>query len=115
MASFRPPFVSSDLRNLKKVIVNGVYKKIPPMYSPSLEKLIKMCLHVNQKERPSADDLLNCSEFRKYFEDPVFGASRCSSVQLIEKIRAPKKREFRIIKERLPKSRFSSEKSLGNS
>lgn len=35
-------------------------------------------------------------------------------MKMLEKIQAPKKREFRIIKDRLPRNRFSSEKSLTN-
>lgn len=33
---------------------------------------------------------------------------------MLDKILAPKKREFRIIKDRLPRNRFNSEKNLGN-
>ena len=33
MATFRPPFVSSDMRNLKKMIVAGAVKRISTSYS----------------------------------------------------------------------------------
>lgn len=37
LASFRPPFVSNDMKNLKRAIISGVYKRIPLNYSNELE------------------------------------------------------------------------------
>ena len=37
------------------------------------------------------------------------------SFRLIDKIQAPRKREFRIIKDRLPRNKFSVEKIIDNS
>ena len=36
MATFKPPFVSNDLRSLKRAIVAGIVKKIPNTYSSEL-------------------------------------------------------------------------------
>lgn len=33
MVTFKPPFVANDMKNLKKMIVSGVYKRIPTLYS----------------------------------------------------------------------------------
>lgn len=33
MATFRPPFVSTDMRSLKRTIIAGIVKKIPANYS----------------------------------------------------------------------------------
>lgn len=33
MAGLKPPFVSPDLKSLKKTIISGVYKRIPAVYS----------------------------------------------------------------------------------
>jgi hypothetical protein len=37
LASLKPPFVSTDMRNLKRVIISGVYKRIPLNYTDELE------------------------------------------------------------------------------
>jgi len=36
MAAQRPPFVSADLKSLKRAIIGGVYKRIPIQYSMEL-------------------------------------------------------------------------------
>jgi hypothetical protein len=36
MVTFKPPFVASDMKNLKRMIVSGVYKRIPSEYSEEL-------------------------------------------------------------------------------
>jgi len=36
MAAQRPPFVSHDLKSLKKTIIGGIYKRIPIQYSNDL-------------------------------------------------------------------------------
>ena len=36
LASLRPPFMSADLRSLKKTIISGSYKRIPLQYSNEL-------------------------------------------------------------------------------
>ena len=71
-----------------------------------------MCLRVNPRERPSADALLEHLEVNKHFN--TITDSTSSSFKILEKIQAPKKREFRIIKERLPRSRFPLEKKTSN-
>lgn len=58
MAALRPPFVSHDLKSLKKAIISGVYKRIPIQYSADLENFIRLCLKVDPKERLSASELL---------------------------------------------------------
>ena len=49
MASQRPPFVSHDLKSLKRSIIAGVYKRIPVQYSIDLENFIRLCLKVDPK------------------------------------------------------------------
>ena len=58
MAALKPPFVSHDLKSLKKTIISGLYKRIPTNYSDDLENLIRLCLKVDPKERPSATELI---------------------------------------------------------
>lgn len=112
MATFRPPFVSNDMRSLKRSIVAGIVKKIPTNYSSELESFIRKCLRVDAKERPSAEELLKDCHFEKMQEEE--GSMR-GSFKLIEKIQAPRKRDFRIIKDRLPRNKFSVDKIIDNS
>lgn len=58
MAAQRPPFVSHDLKSLKKTIMSGVYKRVPIQYSNDLENFIRLCLKVDPKDRPTAGELL---------------------------------------------------------
>ena len=46
--------------------MSGAYKKIPSSYSPELDALIKMCLRVDPKDRPSAEEILQDEMFEKY-------------------------------------------------
>jgi len=54
MASFRPPFMANDIQGLRKKIVAGHFDRIPSFYSEELESLIRLCLTINTRERPSA-------------------------------------------------------------
>lgn len=55
LAALRPPFVSNDMKNLKRAIISGVYKRIPSNYSNELEDFIRMCMKVDPTNRPSAE------------------------------------------------------------
>ena len=65
MASLRPPFVSHDLKSLKRNIISGVYKRIPVQYSNDLENFIRLCLKVDPRDRLSANDLLENDLLKK--------------------------------------------------
>ena len=59
------------MKNLKRIIVSGVYRRIPLNYSDELEEFIRMCLRVDPTNRPSATDLLKNSEFNKSIENSM--------------------------------------------
>lgn len=58
MASLKPPFISPDIKSLKKTIMSGIYKRIPLTYSNDLENFIRLCLKTDPKDRLSATGLL---------------------------------------------------------
>ena len=58
MAAHKPPFMSHDLKSLKRTIISGVYKRIPSTYSSDLESFIRLCIKVDPKDRLSANALL---------------------------------------------------------
>lgn len=118
LAALKPPFVSHDLKSLKKTIISGVYKRLPSSYSDDLEAFIRLCLKVDPKERLSANDLLeNELLLRRAGKDMKEGGKETlidSGLQgstmtrrlLLEKILPPRRRDFRNINERLPKNKF---------
>lgn len=73
-----------------------------------------MCLKVDPKDRLSANDLLDNELLRRrnslkqeLANDSVnFNASGSYSKKMIQKINIPKKRDFKMIKDMLPKNRF---------
>ena len=116
MAAQKPPFTSHDLKSLKRTIISGVFKRIPSGYSADLDNFIRLCLRVDPKDRLSAGALLEHDLMKKRFasmdENTIDQSlSGSSSRRLLEKITAPRKREFRIIKDRLPKNRFETSAS----
>jgi NIMA (never in mitosis gene a)-related kinase len=114
MAALRPPFVSHDLKSLKRSIISGVYKRIPIQYSNDLENFIRLCLRVDPRDRMNASELLENELIKKRHllkeqlvnDSVTLNSSGSYSRKLIGKINLPKRRDFRNIKEMLPKHRF---------
>jgi NIMA (never in mitosis gene a)-related kinase 1/4/5 len=112
MAALKPPFVSHDLKSLKKTIISGVYKRIPTHYSDDLEALIRLCLKVDPKDRPAAAELLENDLLRRRAgHSQGMSESACLNSSLtrkllLEKIVPPRRKDFRNINERLPKHKF---------
>ena len=73
-----------------------------------------MCLNVDPNTRSSAEELLKASSFLQMKESNQILENK-SSFQLFERINVPRKKDFRIIKDRLPKNRFSVDKIMTNS
>ena len=98
MAAQKPPFVSHDLKSLKRSIISGVCKRIPIHYSADLDAFIRLCLKVDAKERLTAHAMLDHELLMKRHqpieEVNIEAASlngSCSR-KLLEKILAPRKR-----------------------
>ena len=53
-AALRPPFLAKDFPSLSKKINQGHIDPIPHCYSARLSEVIKACLCVSFKDRPSA-------------------------------------------------------------
>lgn len=116
LAALKPPFVSHDLKSLKKTIISGVYKRLPAPYSDDLEAFIRLCLKVDPKDRLSASDLLdNELLLRRVGKEVVvkeglaesgLQSSTMTRRLLLEKILPPRRKDFRNINERLPKHKF---------
>ena len=93
-AALRPPFLASDIPSLSKKITSGHFDSIPSMYSQRMEDIIRWCLKVNHRERPSAADIMRDNVF-KYMHDTEEG-----SVNLLSTIRCP--RVLKMLQQKLP-------------
>ena len=58
MISLRPPFKAETMDGLYHKIMKGKYQKIPEKYSQDLNEVLKLMLKVDEKERPSCEELL---------------------------------------------------------
>ena len=58
-AALRVPFEAGSLPQLYKKITQGIINKIPSVYSEDLYNIIKLCLKIDPKTRPSVQELLN--------------------------------------------------------
>lgn len=113
MASLRPPFVSHDLKSLKRNIISGVYKRIPVQYSNDLENFIRLCLKVDPRDRLSANELLENDLLKKrnnlkdqLVNDSInLSSSGSYSCKMIGKINI-RRRDLKNLKDMLPKNRF---------
>ena len=63
ICTFRPPFMAKDFPGLMKRVTSGYYDPIPSRYSKKLSMLIRRCLTVDYRKRPSAGDLLDMDVF----------------------------------------------------
>jgi NIMA (never in mitosis gene a)-related kinase len=59
MAALKVPFEASTLPDLYKKITQGIISKIPSSYSDDLYAVIKLCLKVDPRQRPTIEELLN--------------------------------------------------------
>lgn len=108
-AALRPPFLANDFPSLMKKVNSGYCDPIPVVYSKRLSDVIKSCLRVNPRERPSPADLMMDSVFQ-YMQGSEEG-----SVSLLNTIRCP--RVLKLIQQKLPegKSLKKNESYLKNS
>jgi len=58
MAALEQPFKASSIGELGEKIKLGVFKRINQSYSDDLQRLIKMCLEVDPKNRPNVNQIL---------------------------------------------------------
>lgn len=63
LTAFHPPFMAKDFPALMKRVTAGYYDPVPSKYSKKLSMLIRRCLTVDFKKRPSASDLLDMDIF----------------------------------------------------
>ena len=53
-----PPFRATSMSGLSQKVIRGIYDPIPSTYSSELRNVVKACLQVNHKLRPSCSKIL---------------------------------------------------------
>ena len=101
-AALRPPFTANDFPSLSKKVNIGSYDQIPAIYSKRLSDVIKSCLKVNFRERPTASEIMADTIFQ-YMHSTEEG-----SVNLLNTIRCP--RILKMIKQKLPETKALGKK-----
>jgi len=69
MICLRPPFPSKNVIDLCSKILKGEYKKIPDFYSKELNWLVMHMINLNENERLSCDEILECEIVKKYMDE----------------------------------------------
>lgn len=69
MAMLRPPFKSSSVEELYKLVKRGQYPPITSKYSKALKTFVSKCLQTNFKKRPDVKKLLESEDIRKQLKE----------------------------------------------
>jgi len=104
LASLKPPFRSVDMKSLYKIVIAGKYDNIPSHFSTDLSNLIKQCLQVNPKQRPSTSEMLSNNNT---IINTIKGMNFYQKVQkndLLETIKMP--RNLKKLNDILPKAKY---------
>ena len=72
MAVLKTPFRGASMKQLYNKVMKGIYPSLPNRYSDDLKKIIKKILVVNPKNRPSANNLLNCDIIKRKINEYNF-------------------------------------------
>ena len=69
MAMLRPPFKSSSVEELYKLVKRGQYPPITSKYSKALKIFVSQCLQTNFKIRPNIKKLLESEDIKKQLKE----------------------------------------------
>jgi len=112
ICALKPPFVSTDMRDLFLKIQKGNFPRIPSHYSDQLQEIVMKCLSRNPNKRPSSEGLLKMiGENRKIVEkneDLLRGHSPHNV--LMKTLKFPK--NPRSLVDILPKPNYQEKKNL---
>ena len=110
ICALRPPFRGTSLKDLCANVERGYYIDIPNIYSQDLRDVIKRMLVVNERERPSIEDLMNWDTLRKRRSYNPGNDNGKGNNSLIQTIRMP--RNMRDVNMKLPKARYGEKEMM---
>ena len=95
MMTFKMPFNASSLPSLSLKIIKGYYPSPPTSYSKDLIDLVKKCLNLDPKKRPSVENILRLPFIKKrifgYLDEVQFNEDL--SITIIKKYKKKKENE----------------------
>ena len=95
MMTFKMPFNASSLPSLSLKIIKGYYPSPPTSYSKDLIDLVKKCLNLDPKKRPSVENILRLPFIKKrifgYLDEVQFNEDL--SITIIKKYKEKKENE----------------------
>lgn len=109
MITLEPPFKASDMNGLYKKVTSGKFTPIPSTYSKDLSEVVKACLKVNPKTRPTCDELLEMSQVQNNLGATLKGLDVQLPQQmngLLGTIKLPRGQHISKISSRLPKANY---------
>ena len=95
MMTFKMPFNATSLPSLSLKIIRGYYQTPPSSYSKDLIDLVKRCLNLDPKKRPSAENILKLPFIKKrifgYLDEVQFNENL--SITIINKYKEKRENE----------------------
>ena len=95
MMTFKMPFNGNSLPSLSLKIIRGIYQSPPSSYSKDLIDLVKKCLNLDPKKRPSVENILKLPFMKKrifgFLEEVQFNEDL--SITIIKKYKEKKENE----------------------
>ena len=95
MMTFKMPFNANSLPSLSLKIIRGYYQAPPTSYSKDLIDLVKRCLNLDPKKRPSAENILKLPFIKKrifgYLDEIKFNEDL--SITIINKYKEKRENE----------------------
>ena len=104
LASLKPPFNGTGMKDLFNRISKGEFERIPRCYSNELYDVIRQCLKLNPNERPTCDEILSNPFIKEKFPEELPREKVFSKAQLLNTIKMP--RNLQGLKEKLPKANY---------
>ena len=106
--TLKPPFRADDMQGLYKKVLKGVYPKIPSIFSPDLNALVKFLIQVPPKMRPDCDQILELpivmNKIQELFPEDFFYDTDQKNFNLLSTIRVPK--NLLYLTDKLPKANY---------
>lgn len=108
MCSLQPPFRANDMKGLCRKVCEGRIPPLPIQYSKDIMHVIKLCLQLDPKQRPTCSNLLSRQQLLKNTPSELSLKLDLNDddLKLIGTIRVP--RNLGQITDRLPAANYQS-------
>ena len=116
MMTFKMPFNANSLPSLSLKIIKGYYQPPPSSYSKDLIDLVKRCLNLDPKKRPTAESILKLPFIKKrifgFLDEVQFNEDL--SITIIKKFKDKKEMEKKRRKKIMEDKKLEKEKDIND-